>query len=859
MNLRKKTILIVTVTFVLLTLVLSISLQSVLTDYFRNEEKQINTVNLQRVLASFNNNFTILNYLANDWSHRDETYQFVQDGNIEFIRRNLVVEIFRELDVNFIIIQDLAGNTVYAGSYDRETDAFGSISPELYKFLKPGESILNFDSSLENNQGLVMLKGSPLLLVASPILKSDLDSPSAGVFILGKYFGDSEINIMSHQVQFPIQVDFYSSNEVTEDFKLARYYFETNEGDFYSQVLSSSNLGGYLLLRDVDQKPAFIIRIEQFRNIAKNADIIIRYVFLAMITSILAFGVLFFFVIEETVLSRLLRLNTEVQRITSNPQKSQNVTVDRKDEISSLSSNINLMLESLGTAEKQRIQAEQQLQLVVESVDDTIFTISKDLNEIHAFGGQPELLGFDISPTTNGYFFSQAQTKNWKTSHIQPMMRALGGEHLIYDWETNQNGSEYYFQISMSPLVDPRGEITGIVGIARNITKLKKMDIELLQKFEELSALYSVAQLYLTQLSLGDLQTEICKITVRFFHAKFAWIGKVSLVEHQIEPIASTNISISQIEPTILTKDLWTELFLSKQPRFLTLESPVNEPAISSPYLVTIPLIWKSKTNLILCYQTDQDPNTLFPGIQFLESFRNLADLVLANTILFEEVNENRSQLQDLSRKLVQVHEEERRALARELHDEIGQYLTALKLQIGLGKKSNGENQVFITRSQKLVDELIQKVRQMSLDLRPSILDDLGLLPAFEWFFDRYETQTGIKVFFQQNGLNRNRFAPDIEITTFRVIQEALTNVARHAQTATVKVNIQVTDTEICVEVEDEGVGFDLKSGWKSKSSGIMGMMERVKLVNGNFEIHSGFSEGTKISLRIPIEVEEMK
>jgi sensor domain CHASE-containing protein len=98
LKLRQATIIIVAVTFLLLILVLSLSLQSVLTDYFKNEEQQLNTVNLQRVLAAFENNFTILNYLANDWSHWNDTYQFVQDGNIEFIRSNLVEETFQELN-----------------------------------------------------------------------------------------------------------------------------------------------------------------------------------------------------------------------------------------------------------------------------------------------------------------------------------------------------------------------------------------------------------------------------------------------------------------------------------------------------------------------------------------------------------------------------------------------------------------------------------------------------------------------------------------------------------------------------------------------------------------------------------------
>lgn len=259
---------------------------------------------------------------------------------------------------------------------------------------------------------------------------------------------------------------------------------------------------------------------------------------------------------------------------------------------------------------------------------------------------------------------------------------------------------------------------------------------------------------------------------------------------------------------------------------------------------------------MLLCYLSREDPSENLSSLEFLHSFCSLTELVLANTMLFEEVRVSKQRLQDLSRQLVQVHEEERRWLARELHDEIGQHLTALKLQIeqiSISKKGKNNH---ISMSQKMINRLIQKVRQMSLDLRPSLLDDLGLLPAFEWFFDRYQKQTEIEVLFTHEGLQRKRFAPDLEITVFRVVQEALTNAARYAKTSSVSVDIQVMIGEINVKIEDKGVGFDLDSDWIYKSSGIMGMMERVNLINGKFEIISSPGNGTKIYLILPIIME---
>jgi len=229
---------------------------------------------------------------------------------------------------------------------------------------------------------------------------------------------------------------------------------------------------------------------------------------------------------------------------------------------------------------------------------------------------------------------------------------------------------------------------------------------------------------------------------------------------------------------------------------------------------------------------------------------------VLSNTMLFEEVNRSRQHMQDLSHQLVKVQEEERRWLARELHDEIGQYLTALKLQLEVEPFSNQHEMQRIQKAQNIANELIDKVRQMSLDLRPGILDDLGLLPALEWYFERYQDQSGIQVDFSQQQLKNRRFPAEIELTLFRIAQESLTNVARHAQTDRVNVDINVTESEIQLNIQDEGIGFDQDTDWIRKSNGIIGMLERASLVGGHFSIHSRINEGTIINVTLPLKLE---
>jgi signal transduction histidine kinase len=136
------------------------------------------------------------------------------------------------------------------------------------------------------------------------------------------------------------------------------------------------------------------------------------------------------------------------------------------------------------------------------------------------------------------------------------------------------------------------------------------------------------------------------------------------------------------------------------------------------------------------------------------------------------------------------------------------------------------------------------------------VLDDLGLLPALEWYFERYTQQTRIVVDFDPQNLERQRFSNEIEITIFRIVQESLTNVARHANVEQVFVRLETRPGEIALEIEDEGAGFAMDAQKVGSSSGLTGMVERARLLQGSMEIQSRLRKGTIIKVRIPLQEE---
>jgi PAS domain S-box-containing protein len=223
------------------------------------------------------------------------------------------------------------------------------------------------------------------------------------------------------------------------------------------------------------------------------------------------------------------------------------------------------------------------------------------------------------------------------------------------------------------------------------------------------------------------------------------------------------------------------------------------------------------------------------------------------------ELKRTEEELRALSRRLDQIQEEERRAIARELHDEIGQSLTVLKLMLDRTKRISPKNiESTLAEAEALVNGLMVQVRNLSLDLRPGMLDDLGLLPTLLWHFDNYTAKTQIKVNFKHSGLQM-RFPPEVRVAAYRVVQEALTNVVRHTSVPEVDVAVWFDQGILWIRIQDKGNGFDTTAISPGTSGGLFGMHERARSLEGELTIDSTPGMGTTIIARLPLSDREME
>ena len=217
------------------------------------------------------------------------------------------------------------------------------------------------------------------------------------------------------------------------------------------------------------------------------------------------------------------------------------------------------------------------------------------------------------------------------------------------------------------------------------------------------------------------------------------------------------------------------------------------------------------------------------------------------------ELAESTKQLRALSQRLVEAHEEERRKIAKDLHDQIGQTLTMVNFLVDMALKSPPEKiQAILSEAKAALVEAVQETRDMSSRMRPVMLDDLGLLPTLIWQFQDYTEKTNIQVDFQHSGLDYD-FPTDISTAAYRIVQEALTNIARHAGVNEVRVIIRVEEETLFIEIEDLGKGFDQAVHIRTGSIGLSGMKERAYALDGTLKIESELGVGTHIAVELPL------
>jgi PAS domain S-box-containing protein len=358
----------------------------------------------------------------------------------------------------------------------------------------------------------------------------------------------------------------------------------------------------------------------------------------------------------------------------------------------------------------------------------------------------------------------------------------------------------------------------GIQGIARDITKRKRAEDDLRQQKEILQKIFDHIPVMI-RLTGPD--------------------GNVHLVNREYE--RTTGWSLAEIQGKGL--NLFAELYPDKNERQLIIERVATPRGDWADFRTTVRdgrVIDTTWTNIHLS-----------AGMS-LGIGQDISDRKRA-----EET------LRSYSRKLIEAQEAERQHIARELHDQIGQVLTAIRINLQTIGNSceTDESQVLIHQGISIIDSALEQVRNLSFELRPSLLDGLGLVAALRWYSDQYARRTGIRTKTSTNlREGQTRLREELETACFRIVQEALTNVVRHANAKNVSVSLRKLDHQILLSIKDDGIGFDERSANGGASPihlGLRGMKERALALSGTLAIESAPTRGTEIRASFPINSKE--
>jgi signal transduction histidine kinase len=245
--------------------------------------------------------------------------------------------------------------------------------------------------------------------------------------------------------------------------------------------------------------------------------------------------------------------------------------------------------------------------------------------------------------------------------------------------------------------------------------------------------------------------------------------------------------------------------------------------------------------------------------VNLLATLSNQLAIAMDNVRLFQEVRVKEAHRGELLSKLISAHEDERRRIARELHDEVSQSLTGVMMSLTAAQNLHDTDALRqrLGTTYASAEATLEEVRKLIHDLRPTTLDDLGLVSAVRVHARNLLEAAGMELAFEASGFGHRRLPAAVETTVFRVAQEAITNIARHARASTAVVRLKRSDGLLTLLVEDNGVGFDpaqVTGRIEDRRLGIMGMQERAALLGGDLRIESQPGRGTRVLLAVAVE-----
>jgi PAS domain S-box-containing protein len=518
--------------------------------------------------------------------------------------------------------------------------------------------------------------------------------------------------------------------------------------------------------------------------------------------------------------------------------------------------------------ESQLRESEQWLNGVLMSIGDGVIAVDNSGKVRFINARAKKITGWSQDKATGMSLLEVFKLKDETSGElIDPLSRlSEAGDAGLEALLTARDGSQIHLEVNFSPLTDAQRHMQGMVLAFRDISARRQAIEQIKRQTSRAEALVEIAKQLNSRLDLKEMLDIVCRITNQAIKSSASVIflfdpksNKFVDMARKFEdglPQAQQSPVRMSFSHTILERYMpgnRSTFFMQNVESFKDVPMRNFLRLLGINHLAVAPLVRNEDVIGALVCGSIKTQGFSQEDMDFLNGLAEHIMIAISNTRLFEQVRLGRERQRLLSKTNVEIQEAERRRIARELHDHLGQSLTGFQFMLESVKHQVREAQrADIAEIQNSVADIIEQVREMSLNLRPSILDDLGLIPTLKWHLDRYTKQTGIRVNFYSTN-SAERFPAEIETTAYRIIQEALTNVARHSKATEVFVGLVVNDNSLWVEILDKGKGFDVSTVLNKPTSGLSGMTERADLMGGYLTIKSYPGQGTQLLAALPI------
>lgn len=520
------------------------------------------------------------------------------------------------------------------------------------------------------------------------------------------------------------------------------------------------------------------------------------------------------------------------------------------------------------------------LQDIIDGVDDDLLVINSEYRVKLANSTICHRLPHGIESAIGKHCYEVFQGRD-KPCHAPlwecPLVKVLQSGNsvtLIHPYRTlgADSVSDKYVKITMWPLKDNYGNINAVVELRRDVTAERKLERDILRWHHHLDALSYISSAVSGLWNLNAILNAVLDSVLRIFGGS---VGGILLFDEQIQQLrykAHRGLSAKYIREMCLAMGEGIAGKVAQTGEPILLEDVSKDPSAAHPDLISteglkgfisVPLKAKEKVVGVMNIASTLPGKFAIDDMYLLNSIGCQLGTAIEQAKLYQRLNEAKERYQILLRQALIIQEEERKRIARELHDETGQELTALALNLQaisemmeMSGVEDAEIKAILMKTHSIAVHASAELTRLIRELRPTLLDTLGLPAAVRHLAETNLTCQGISVSTEFKGLEQ-RLPSEIELALFRITQEAISNIVRHSEAKKATISLECNANECVLRVEDDGEGFDVSQirsiDATGRGAGLFGMKERVTLVDGKCAIESQPGRGTKVVAKVPI------